>query len=477
MGNCLENGLIDGTEDEEFRTILRNNPWMRKLPFINSTQELQPLHSLAKLPGEFCWSYNLSPEFVADLCFSGFIPMSEQVGAHCVLLPKLHSQRCVLLNFAELHVSRKVRKRAGAFHITVDTCFDEVVRGCQAQHGEGCWLHPPLIRAFRALHQPQQPAAAPEPACSRPGPFEAQEPCTAHAKDRCRRAANAPREAGHAPPEIRSPQLQQPCCQLPLPPMLLSPTPPLLSVSASQTQAMLPLDSMVAPCMDVDECSGACSEDTGSLSADDTATIGSSTAAGPNTANTASGPDATADTAADELAEQPAEISGAEVSTSAAHRRPSKLATAKQTTLMKTRGVRFHSIELWCGPHLVAGELGYSLGSSYTSLSGFYCVASSGAIQCVATARILQRHGFRFWDLGMELPYKLQLGARSISRSEFLRHLAAAREQRPLCTPHIRRMWVPELLDDVCGCDGANSAACSFHEGEYYHQSRPCVQG
>ena len=286
MGTCLTtHGL-----GEEIACDFDDDAFWKSppLPCIKSADELKvPVEVLNELPTEFCWSQNLSPEFVAELCRRGFLPMADltQQGGRaprCVLLPKLHEERCVL-EFADLHVSRKLRRAARGCVLTVDRAWDAVVRGCREQHGDGCWLHAPLVATFKALHTPQ-----------------------------------------HA-------------------------------------------DGGVGP--------------------------------------------------------------------------------AAKTAAAAAAGVRMHSFELWQEGRLVAGEIGYSMGACYTSLSGFFSKASAGTLQCVATARVLEGLGYAFWDLGMVLPYKLRLGARTVARLKFLRSLAAARDcqpSSPLATA--ARRSVDELL-------------------------------
>ena len=58
---------------------------------------------------------------------------------------------------SELHISRRLRRRLrrNEFHLTWDTAFDEVVRGCSAPRRDGAsdtWITPEMREAYHALH-------------------------------------------------------------------------------------------------------------------------------------------------------------------------------------------------------------------------------------------------------------------------------------------------------------------------------------
>ena len=98
-----------------------------------------------------------------------------------------------------------------------------------------------------------------------------------------------------------------------------------------------------------------------------------------------------------------------------------------------------HGVELWSKARneLIAGELGYSTGSVYTSLSGF-CAREFpewnhyGTLQQVLLARALQERGYSFWNMGdVTLPYKMALGALVVPRAAFLDRRCAARVNTP----------------------------------------------
>ena len=108
-------------------------------------------------------------------------------------------------------------------------------------------------------------------------------------------------------------------------------------------------------------------------------------------------------------------------------------------------GVAARSVEVYARGELIAGEIGYTCGRAYTSLSGFYAVSGAGSVQLACLGRLLARAGFALWDLGMEIDYKIRLGARLVERSRFLS------EYRTACaepTPSIQlRASCEELLE------------------------------
>jgi Leu/Phe-tRNA-protein transferase len=79
------------------------------------------------------------------------------------------------------------------------------------------------------------------------------------------------------------------------------------------------------------------------------------------------------------------------------------------------------SFALYRDGKLAAGEFGVVCGKVYTSYSGFYDEDNAGTIQLIKTTRYLQEHGFSFFDMGVPLDYKTDLGAVDISPEEFVK--------------------------------------------------------
>ena len=51
-----------------------------------------------------------------------------------------------------MHIGKSTKRHAKNFRISVDKCFNLVAKGCRNQHGTNCWLYPPLLQAYLAIH-------------------------------------------------------------------------------------------------------------------------------------------------------------------------------------------------------------------------------------------------------------------------------------------------------------------------------------
>jgi len=105
--------------------------------------------------------------------------------------------------------------------------------------------------------------------------------------------------------------------------------------------------------------------------------------------------------------------------------------TQKYLTILKsTEGVDKNFQVLAFGirekDELISGEIGYRIGTTYTSLSGFTKrdkrYNNYGTAQLVLLSHYLQKKGFSFWNLGQPyMAYKFALGAKVYERSTFLK--------------------------------------------------------
>jgi len=102
-----------------------------------------------------------------------------------------------------------------------------------------------------------------------------------------------------------------------------------------------------------------------------------------------------------------------------------------ETMLMQTHGLdpSFQVVGAYIEAEdgsMVAGEIGYAIGHTYTSLSGFSsrqkAYRNYGTAQLVLLGEYLAAKGFAFWNLGQSyMPYKFDLGAINHTRDAFLK--------------------------------------------------------
>mmetsp|Transcript_40110 Transcript_40110/g.56507 ORF Transcript_40110/g.56507 Transcript_40110/m.56507 type:complete len:146 (+) Transcript_40110:464-901(+) len=99
---------------------------------------------------------------------------------------------------------------------------------------------------------------------------------------------------------------------------------------------------------------------------------------------------------------------------------------------------------------MVGGELGYTVGTIYTSLTGFSNETNAGSVQLAALGKLLCQNGFTMWDLGMDMDYKQDLGTHLMPRSEYVAYVHRIRQQTHIVLETIKSpVNAREILDRV----------------------------
>lgn len=85
-----------------------------------------------------------------------------------------------------------------------------------------------------------------------------------------------------------------------------------------------------------------------------------------------------------------------------------------------------HSVEIWCEERLAGGVYGLAIAGLFSAESMFYQVTDASKIALVVLMGHLQARGYRLLDIQQLTPHTARLGAREISRQEYLSRLSAA---------------------------------------------------
>lgn len=101
-----------------------------------------------------------------------------------------------------------------------------------------------------------------------------------------------------------------------------------------------------------------------------------------------------------------------------------KCITSLSSRTLEADNFEWVTVLLYREEEVVAGELGYFIGQTYTSLTGFCnrSISGSGTLQMVLLAQMLERYNIHFWNMGHPyMDYKVKLGAKIYPRKEFLK--------------------------------------------------------
>ena len=88
-----------------------------------------------------------------------------------------------------------------------------------------------------------------------------------------------------------------------------------------------------------------------------------------------------------------------------------------------------HSIEAWEGEELVGGLYGVDAGGAFAGESMFYLRPNASKLALLFLVEHLKSRGLDWLDIQVMTPHMRALGARLISREEFLERLALARRR------------------------------------------------
>ncbi|AFY37876.1 leucyl/phenylalanyl-tRNA--protein transferase [[Leptolyngbya] sp. PCC 7376] len=102
--------------------------------------------------GEFCVALDLEPGFIAEACAHGYMPMGEIAQDRPILLIKSHQKRCIL-DFENLHISRKIKRYARTLTFHIDRNFSECLNRVVIHYHPDTWLIKPLCDALISLHK------------------------------------------------------------------------------------------------------------------------------------------------------------------------------------------------------------------------------------------------------------------------------------------------------------------------------------